>query len=268
MIAFAEEAAREAGAVLLRHFRSLDRSSVVYKGEKDMVTAADREAQELLIRRIRERYPDDRIRAEEEGGEIDGTGGIWYVDPLDGTTNFLHGFPFFSVSVARAEGGRVRTGVVHAPVLGETFTAVEGEGARVNGEPIRVSAVEEPLRALAATGFACVRSNRIPDGVPIFDRVVHRVEGMRSAGSAALDLAYVAAGRFEGFWEMNLNAWDVAAGVLLVREAGGVVTDFLGGDEMVERKELVAGNPAIHRFLLDRIAETAEAEGWKLRDEA
>ncbi|MBN1826328.1 MAG: inositol monophosphatase [Candidatus Eisenbacteria bacterium] len=268
MIRFAEEAAREAGRLLLRHFRALDRSTVVYKGEKDMVTVADREAQELLIRRIRERFPDDRIRAEEEGGEIGGTGGVWYVDPLDGTTNFLHGFPFFSVSVARAEKGRFLAGVVHAPSLRETFAAEAEGGARLNGEPIRVSAVDDPLRALVATGFACVRSNRIPDGVPVFDRVVHRVEGVRRAGSAALDLASVAAGRFDGFWEMNLNVWDVAAGILLVRESGGVVTDFLGGDAMVERKELVAGNPAIHAFLLDQIAETAEAKGWALRDEA
>lgn len=264
MIRFMEEVAIEAGRLLLSHFRSLDRSKVVYKGEKDMVTTADREAQDFLIAKIQERFPDDRIMAEEEGGEIQGGEGEWFIDPLDGTTNFLHGFPFFSVSIARSWRGEVEAGVVHAPVLGETFTAVRGEGAFCNGERIRVSTIDNPIRSLVSTGFACVRSNCIQDGVPIFDRIVHEVEGVRRPGSAAIDLAFTAAGRFDGFWEMNLNSWDVSAGILLVREAGGVITDFIGGSQIVDRKEIVAGNPSIHAYILDRIGKTATSEGWNL----
>ena len=258
------EIAEDAGRLLLKHFRSLDRSQVVYKGEKDMVTAADKEAQGYIIGKIQERYPDDRIMAEEDGGEIEGGDGEWCIDPLDGTTNFLHGFPFFSVSIARSWRGVVEAGVVYAPVLGETFSAVRGEGAFCNGERIRVSTIDDPIRSLVSTGFACVRSNCIQDGVPIFDRIVHEVEGVRRPGSAAIDLAYTAAGRFDGFWEMNLNSWDVSAGMLLVREAGGVLTDFLGGSQIVDRKEIVAGNPSIHAYILDRIRKTAKNEGWSL----
>ncbi len=266
MIRFVEEAAREAGKLLLDWYRRAGGERVSFKGEKDLVTAADEESQRFLIRAISERFPDDRIVAEEEGGKTEGGDGVWYIDPLDGTTNFVHRYPLFSVSVARAWRGEMQIGVVHVPLLGETFSAEKGKGARRNGEPIRVSAVKRPIRSLVATGFACVRSNRIPDGVPIFDRIVHEVQGVRRGGSAAIDLAYTAAGRFDGFWEMNLNAWDVSAGILLVREAGGVVTDFLGGDDMVRRKELVAGNTSIHRYILDRIGETAGENGWNLRD--
>ncbi|MBM3319269.1 MAG: inositol monophosphatase [Candidatus Eisenbacteria bacterium] len=262
---FAESAAREAGALLLRRFRGAGGDRVRFKGAKDLVTEADEEAERLLRARIGSRFPSDRIVAEEGGGRAEGAEAVWYVDPLDGTTNFVHRFPLFSVSVAREERGELAVGVVHVPVLEETFVAEKGGGAFLNGERIRVSGVREPIEALVATGFACVRSNRIPNGVPVFDRVVHEVQGVRRGGSAAIDLAYTAAGRFDGFWEMNLNAWDIAAGILLVREAGGVVTDFLGGNEMVRRKELVAGNRAVHAYLIDRIARTAEEEGWDLR---
>ncbi|MFH1681388.1 MAG: inositol monophosphatase family protein [Candidatus Eisenbacteria bacterium] len=264
-IRFAVEAAKEAGALLLERFRRPRGEEVRFKGVKDLVTSADEEAERLLLDRIGSRFPGDRIVGE-EGGAKGGEGeAIWYVDPLDGTTNFVHRFPLFSVSIARVRWGEVEIGVVHVPSLGETFAAERGAGATLNGERIRVSEVSEPIEALVATGFACVRSNRIPDGVPVFTRVVHEVQGVRRGGSAAIDLAYTAAGRFDGFWEMNLNAWDVAAGILLVREAGGVVTDFAGGEEMVARKELVAGNRAIHAYLIGRIARTAEEEGWNLR---
>jgi myo-inositol-1(or 4)-monophosphatase len=267
MIPFMADAARSAGDLLLARHRSRDPGRVSYKGEKDLVTSVDEEAQRLLLERIREGFPGDRIVAEEGAGEWGSGDVVWYVDPLDGTTNFVHGFPFFSVSLARARAGEIEAAVVHVPCLDETFTAERGGGAFLNGTRIRVSAVDRPIRALVSTGFACVRSNRIPDGVPIFSRVVREVQGLRRGGSAAIDLAYTAAGRFDGFWEMNLNAWDIAAGVLLVREAGGIVTDFIGGAEMVGRKELIAGNPAIHAYLLDRVARTAEAEGWNLRGE-
>jgi myo-inositol-1(or 4)-monophosphatase len=261
---FAEGIVREAGELLLGHFRALDPSRISFKSEKDVVTVADEEAQRLLIKRIRESFPDDTIVAEEEGGRISGGEGVWYVDPLDGTTNFLHGYPLFSVSVALARNGELEVGVVHVPVLGETFSAERGKGAFAGGRPIRVSSVDRPIRSLVATGFACVRSNQIPNGVPVFDRVVHEVQGVRRGGSAAIDLAYTAAGRFDGFWEMNLNAWDVAAGILLVREAGGVVTDFVGRRKEPVLGNIVAGNSRMHAYLLRAIGETAKERGWEI----
>jgi len=186
---------------------------------------------------------------------------------LDGNTNFLHGYPLFSVSVARACHGELEVGVVHAPVLSETFSAERGKGAFLGGRPIRVSSVDRPIRALVATGFACVRSDQIPNGVPVFDRVVHQVQGVRRGGSAAIDLAYTAAGRFDGFWEMNLHAWDVAAGILLVREAGGVVTDFAGRPKEPVLGNTVAGNNGMHAYLLGAIQETAKERGWRIDPE-
>jgi len=267
VIRFARSIAREAGDLLLDFHRSRSETSVSYKGPKDMVTAADSKAQELLIRRIREAYPEDGIVAEEEGGTIEGGAGVWHVDPLDGTTNFLHRFPLFAVSVARTIHGELQLGVVHVPVLERTYSAEAGRGCTCNGERIRVSDVRDPLRSLVATGFACVRSNLPEDGVPYFESVVRRVQGIRRGGSAAIDLAFTAEGRLDGFWEMNLNGWDVLAGILLVREAGGVVTDFLGGGAMVSRKEIVAGNRSIHAFLLERIQKTARRLGRKLEPE-
>ncbi len=264
MIEFLCSVAEEAGEILLDHLGRLDEGDVSYKSEKDVVTVADRASQELVIRRIRDRFPGDAILAEEEGGDLSGGDATWYIDPLDGTTNFVHRFPFFSVSIARANEGRLQWGVVHNPCSGETFSAVAGEGARLNGKEIHVTATTDPVRSLIATGFACVRSNRIPDTVSLFDRFVREVQGIRRTGSAALDLAYTACGRFDGFYELNLNPWDMAAGALLVREAGGVVTDFSGGNNIFERKEVVAGGVPIQRYLTTRIGEIAEELGWSL----
>ncbi len=265
MIDFVIAAACGAGGIVLDHFGRLGENDVRYKSEKDPVTVADRAAQEYLIERIARRFPDDRIHAEEEGGVVDGSAeATWYIDPLDGTTNFVHRLPFFSISVAREVRGKLEWGVVHNPCSGATFSAVAGKGARLNGRPIGVSGTEEPIRSLLATGFACVRSNRVPDTVPLFDRFVREVQGIRRVGSAALDMAYTAAGTFDGFYELNLNRWDIAAGILLVREAGGVVTDFTGGDAMFERKEVVAGGAAMHRYLVETIGDTAGELGWPL----
>lgn len=264
MIDYIRTIAVEAGEILIDHFGRLGSGDVSYKSEKDVVTVADRASQDHLIRRIREKFPDDAILAEEEGGDLSGGDAIWFVDPLDGTTNFVHKFPFFSVSIARRVGGELQYGVVHNPCSGETFSAVAGEGAWRNGRAIRVSAVHDPLRSLIATGFACVRSNRIPNTVPIFDRIIREVQGIRRTGSAALDLAYTANGSFDGFYEFNLNPWDLAAGLLLVREAGGVCTDFSGGELIFERKEVVAGGAAIQSYLTGRIGGIAEELGWSL----
>ncbi len=264
MIDYIETIAKEAGGILVDHFGALESSDVSYKSEKDVVTVADRASQDHLIRRIREKFPDDAIVAEEEGGDLSGGDATWFIDPLDGTTNFVHRFPFFSVSIARQLRNELQWGVVHNPCSGETFSAVAGEGAFRNGKPIRVTEADDPIRSLIATGFACVRSNRIPNTVPIFDRVIREVQGIRRTGSAALDLAYTANGSFDGFYEFNLNRWDLAAGLLLVREAGGVCTDFSGGKRIFERKEVVAGGAAIQNYLITRIGRIAEELGWSL----
>ncbi len=264
MMEFVQSVAREAGALLLDYFGGLGSGDIAYKDIKDPVTAADRASQALIIERLQDRFPGDRIVAEEEGGVLGEGEAVWYIDPLDGTTNFVHGFPFFSVSIARVRGERIELGVVYNPVSDDLFAAESGGGAFRNGEPMSVSDVSDPLRALVATGFACVRSNRVPDTVPFFDGIVREVQGIRRPGSAALDLAFTASGVFDGFWELNLNRWDLAAGLLLVQEAGGKMSDFAGGNEIFSRREVIAGNPAIHAYLAGRIETIAGELGWDL----
>jgi len=276
-------AARAGGEVLLASFGRLPSSAVRHKGEKDLVTDVDERSQEVIVAVLSRAFPDHGIFAEESaaprGGAISGDGARsgddarsgdgatpgggsrlradaplqWVIDPLDGTTNFVHGYPMVSVSIALEERGTPLVGVVHAPVLGETFEAVAGGGVRRNGEPIRVSARGRMIDALLGTGFACVRDGADNNNLPLLAAVLPRVQGVRRGGSAGLDLAYVAMGRFDGFWELHLSPWDTAAGVLLVREAGGRVTDFDGGADFVANREIVATNGALHVPLLEAI---------------
>ncbi|NNE09722.1 MAG: inositol monophosphatase, partial [Gemmatimonadetes bacterium] len=253
MSRFIESVAREAGALLRERFARQKTDGVRFKGEKDPVTEADHASQDLIVRLIREKFPSDRIVAEEDGADSGSGDSVWYVDPLDGTTNFLHRFPFFSVSIARVKKDEIVCGVVYNPVTDDCFTAEAGGGAWHNGTRVRVDDEAGPLRSIIATGFACVRSNRVHDTVPFFDSMVREVQGVRRAGSAALDLSFTARGTFGAFYELNLNPWDIAAGILLVKEAGGIVTDFTGGSGMFERKEVVAGGAAMHSYVLGRI---------------
>ena len=237
----AEEIARSAGELLLGFVG--ERLDIRLKGDVDLVTQADRASEDLIVGELRRRFPDHEILAEEGGGRRAMPDGrvLWIVDPLDGTTNFAHGLPIWSVSIAAYRDGVGLAGVVHDPSRDECFSAARGEGASLNGRPIRVSTETELGRALLVTGFPYDIRTSPANNLDHFSRFMVRSRAVRRLGSAAIDLAYVAAGRFDAFWEMKLAPWDVAAGALLIREAGGVVTRFDGGPFDVFTDEVVAG---------------------------
>jgi myo-inositol-1(or 4)-monophosphatase len=252
------EAAREAGALLLREF---DRPQKIgYKGEVDLVTEADRRSEALIIAKLRCHYPKHSIVAEEGGGQESGSPYRWYVDPLDGTTNFAHGYPCFAVSIGLAEGTAEKNdllvGVVYNPVSGELFSAVKGEGAFLNQKKLRVSAVQELSAGLLATGFPVQKRTESPN-IHYYGHFTMRSHGVRRDGSAALDLCGVACGRFDGFWEFGLQPWDTCAGALIVREAGGMVTDFDGRPYRLGGRELLASNSLIHSEMQQVATEIA-----------
>lgn len=225
---------------------------IAYKGEIDPVTEIDRRSEAYLIEKIRSRYPNDHIITE-ESGKLDGKGaGVWYLDPLDGTVNFSHGLPIFSVSIGYQEEGEMKIGVVYDPMLDECFSAELGEGAWLNGLPIRVSDTHELKRSLLVTGFGYDTHTNPNNNLDEFGKLTLVAQGLRRLGSAALDLCYVAAGRLEGFWELSNARWDLAAGALLVKEAGGIVTDIEGGpDFFVEPCSILAANQVIHPQILE-----------------
>lgn len=251
MLNFAIQTARDAGRVLAEKFgRALQ---VTHKGDIDLVTEADLAAERLIVERVRSYHPRHAVLAE-EAGDVLAVGGAdseykWVIDPLDGTTNYAHGYPCFCVSVALEHKGRVVLGVVHDPLRDETFAAERGAGATLNGRPVRVSGVSELNRALLCTGFPYDVRER-GDFARNFHNFIMVAQGVRRDGSAALDLAYVAAGRFEGFWEEGLRPWDVAAGVLLVEEAGGRVTHYDGTPFDIYRPPIAATNGLLHDAVL------------------
>jgi len=243
-----------AGALLTERFHS--EFSVHFKGEArngetDLVTEVDRASQDLIEREIRARYPGHGILAE-EGLDEKGPGDYtWIVDPLDGTTNYVHGFPVFSVSIAVALRGETICGVVFNPVSGEIFQGLKGGGATLNSVPVRVSGTALLGRSLLGTGFPYDIRNTSETNLDHFNRFATRTQGIRRCGSAALDLCMVAAGRLDGFWELNLKPWDMAAGALIVEEAGGKVTDFSGRPLHLEAKQILASNGLIHTRMLE-----------------
>jgi myo-inositol-1(or 4)-monophosphatase len=246
--------AKEAGALLMERFGRLTGAEIQRKGPRDLVTAADKDAEALIVRRLSEAFPDHAILAE-EGGSVPQSGApTWIVDPLDGTTNFVQGIPMFCVSLGLVEAGRPVLGVVHAPALGQTFWGGPGQGAWEDDRPISVSVTPELSDAVLATGFAYDR-NRLPDtNVENFTKIGMIVRGIRRFGAAALDLCYVASGRLDGFWELHLKPWDTAAGAALIRAAGGTVTDFRGGDDWLYGRHLVATNGLLHGALRGALA--------------
>lgn len=249
-LAEASAIAREAGALLLDY---RGRVRIETKGEADLVTAADRDSEALIVRRLRAAFPDYALVAE-EGSRKAGAAGCWYVDPLDGTTNFAHGLPFFAVSLGLELDGAIVAGVVYNPVLDELFTAARGAGARLNGQPIQVSPQADLASALLATGFPSQKRHPNPN-IHFYQYFSLRTHGMRRFGSAALDLCYTACGRFEGFWEFNLKPWDTAAGQLIVTEAGGRVSDMRGAAFHLESPEILASNGRLHPALLAGMAD-------------
>lgn len=242
-----QSVAREAGALLMDYFHQ--HVKIEYKGDVDLVTVADRKSEALILERIRRDFPDHDVMAE-EGARIEtGSDHKWYVDPLDGTTNFAHGYPVFCVSLAVEHKGQRIAGVVYDPTRDEMFAAEKGSGAQLNGRPIRVSSTARLSECLVATGFPSHKRHQNPN-IYFYHQLTLRSHGVRRAGSAALDLCNVASGRFDGFWEFNLNPWDTAAGVLMVEEAGGRVTDFSGGPFQIASRETVASNGLVHDALL------------------
>jgi myo-inositol-1(or 4)-monophosphatase len=249
------ETAREAGAILLAEF---DRPvKISYKGEVDIVTQADRRSEQAIVSRLRTHFPKHAIVAEEGGGTESESPFRWHVDPLDGTTNFAHGYPCFAVSLGLEEAGDLIVGVVFQPISGELFTAVKGEGAYLNQKKIEVSRIEKLATSLLSTGFPSNKRAQNPNIRYYWDFTL-RSHGVRRDGSAAMDLASVACGRFEGFWEFGLHTWDTAAGVLLVREAGGTVTQFDGQPYRLSDRELLASNGRVHEEMKEVAASIAE----------
>jgi myo-inositol-1(or 4)-monophosphatase len=253
------EIARQAGALLMDYF--VRRVKVEYKGDVDLVTEADRNSEKFILSKVRAIWPTHDIMAEEGGKVVDkGSDYRWYIDPLDGTTNFAHGFPVFCVSLAIDYRGHRIAGVVFDPTRNELFAAEQGKGAYLNGEAIHVSSVNNLGECLLATGFPSQKRHKNPN-IHFYHQITLKSHGLRRAGSAALDLCCVAAGRFDGFWEFNLNPWDTAAGVLIVEEAGGKVSNFYGGPFQIESKETVASNAIIHQALLAEFKAIFEGRG-------
>ena len=245
-------AAAEAASGYLRGVeRPRDPAEWIRKGARDFVTEVDRTAERMIAEVLLAADPGARLVGEELATELVSDGLVWIVDPLDGTTNFLHGVPAYAVSIAAAVDGVLEAGVeVHVP-HSETYAARRGGGAWLGERRLEVSTIADPAVALIGTGFPFRETDRLDTYLEQFRRVAARTSGVRRPGSAALDLADVAAGRVEAFWEQRLSAWDIAAGTLIVREAGGLVTDFTGRDVGVEHTGIVAGNPAMHPWLLE-----------------
>jgi myo-inositol-1(or 4)-monophosphatase len=249
LLNIAVRAARRAGDLVVRSFDRVDTLEVSEKDHNEFVSEIDRKAEDDILTTIKRNYPDHAFLAEESGRQGDNEV-VWIIDPLDGTTNFLHGFPQFAVSIAAQVRGRLEVGVVYDPMRQELYTAVRGAGAQLDGKKIRVSDVTELPGAWICTGFP------FRDNLPDLDRylailrdVIKSTSGVRRPGSAALDLAYVAGGRYDGFWETGLKPWDVAAGALLVQEAGGIITGLDGNADWLENGDVLAGNGKIYAAL-------------------
>jgi myo-inositol-1(or 4)-monophosphatase len=241
-----QELAREAGSVLISYFGKV---AVEYKGEVDLVTEADRSSEKLIVGRIRRQWPSHDLIGEEGSRTETGSDFRWYVDPLDGTTNFAHGYPVFCVSIALEYKGERIAGVIYDPSRDEMFATEKGAGSRLNGRAIRVSTVQQLAESLVATGFPSHKRHKNPN-IHFYHQITLRSHGVRRAGSAALDLCCVACGRYDAFWEFNLNSWDTAAGALLVQEAGGKITNFTGGPFHISSREVLASNSLIHDELM------------------
>jgi myo-inositol-1(or 4)-monophosphatase len=258
---FAIELARAAGDVL-KHYMTREKQ-VELKGRGNLVTVADKEAEALIISRIRERFPQHGILAEESGASGPSSQGKWIIDPLDGTTNFAHQYPFFSVSIAFEQAGEIRCGAVYDPWRDEMFSGGRGLGSFVNDQRLQVSDVKVLRSGLIMTGFPYGFREKIRAAMTKFELFLVESQAVRRGGSAALDLCYAALGRVDGFWEMDLHPWDTAAGVVILEEAGGKVTDFAGGEFSIYGKEILASNGHIHEEMV-RVLERAAGEAEEM----
>lgn len=252
------KAARLAGGTVLDHLGKISKRDIDLKQASDFVTTVDRESEEIIIGAIKEHFPHHLILAEESIKESAGEAYRWIIDPLDGTTNYIHGYPVFSVSIALEYRGEIIAGVIFDPLREELFSTEKGGGAFLNGHPIRVSEIGVLKDSLITTGFPFRRKEMIDPYLRLFRNLFLKVSDLRRAGSAALDLAYLACGRCDGFFEIGLSPWDIAAGSLLIEEAGGVITDFGGGDGHIWTGNVVAGTPAVHREILKEVKKVFE----------
>ena len=261
----AKKAAKSA-AKIIRKFQKDSNFSIDFKGKNDLVTEADVRAEEEILSVIEKEFPYDHILAEESSVEQEmPEGRTWLIDPIDGTTNFAHGFPVYCVSIGLWENCEPKMGLVLEVSGGECFTAIKDKGAYLNGNPISVSKIDNPANALVGTGFPYNDLSLVDNYLQFFRMLMTNIQGVRRPGAASYDLCCVASGRVEGFYEYALNPWDVGAAALIVQEAGGRVTDWSGGDDWLFGKRIIAGNPAVHAFLLDEIANFFEVDEIKAK---
>lgn len=257
---FAKQAALEAGRYILK---SMPREHQIdKKGAVNLVTETDRGAEKMIHNIITTAFPEDRFIAEEGSSNAGDSGLVWYVDPLDGTTNFAHRLPHYCVSIGLVEAGVPVAGCVYNPNLDECFSAARGQGAFLNDQPIHVSRIDNLTDSLLATGFPYDLRDSSEDNLVNFALFYKKCQAVRRAGAAALDLAYVACGRFDGFWEFKLQGWDIAAGIIIVREAGGIVSDFTGNPVGMAKGEVLASNGIIHPKMIEtlKLAKTAQSD--------
>ena len=254
MLEFAVNVVKGAGQILLDHFgKGMEVRSK--SSEIDLVTEVDLASERFIVETIRNQYPEHRILSEEEIEDSGASEYFWIIDPLDGTVNYAHGYPVFCVTMALQYRGDLILGVTHDPIRNETFTVEKDKGVFCNGHSLKVSKTRRLVESLLATGFPYTRATIKDNNLPEFNQVLPKVQGIRRGGSAALDLAYVAAGRFDGYWEAHLSPWDWAAGVLMIQEAGGIVTDRNSQPWTFESKKMVATNGCIHEELLRVISD-------------
>jgi myo-inositol-1(or 4)-monophosphatase len=246
-------AAKLAGKFVLDNLGKISKEDIGLKKTSDFVTFVDKESEKLIINTIKEDFPEHSFLAEESVKEIEFDKYCWIIDPLDGTTNYIHQFPVFSISIALEYKKEIILGVVNDPLKKEVFTAIKGKGAFLNKQPIQVSSVKSFKDSLITTGFPFRSKKFIDTYLRLFKNIFNKASDLRRAGSAALDLAYVACGRCEGFFEIGLSPWDIAAGEILIKEAGGDITDFGGGDRFLITGNVVAGTPPVHKELLEEI---------------
>ena len=250
LVNIAIDAARQAGDIIIHASKRLDTVTVNTKQQHDYVTEVDQQSEKLIIETIRKAYPHHAILGEESGHQPSEGNITWIIDPLDGTSNFVHGFPHYAVSIGIKEKNHLRAGVIYDPVRQDLFTATKGNGAMLNRQRLRIDPNKQIKTALLGTGFPFRNKEKLHAYIELFETIFSQCDGVRRAGSAALDLAYVAASRLDGFWEIGLHPWDIAAGALMIKEAGGLISDFSGGENYLANGQIIAGPSKVYKAML------------------